>query len=251
MSVAAHYAFALAYQWWLSCDAHYVAELAGKQALDAGWVRDIGDTYLVNRTILTGAETAFAKLILQSGQGNDMAICERAARLSLALERRDDLKANAPASAASKVSWFVWPRGWTMYDRYAAKAVVGTPGESGVAKMERFYAALAMRGWDDVLRQLRGVMSEFGWPTLLAERAVDKYLFLEGSGVTSGAPAIRRIDGFLNALPGDVRDLVNQAGDAVGSILEPSHLLHRDTGTDRATLKTHLEALRILKKEIA
>lgn len=251
MSAAAHYSFALAYQWWLNCDSYYVAELAGRQALNAGWVRDIGETYLVNRTIAKGAEDVFAQLILHSGQGSDMAISERAIRLSLALERHADLKADTPASAASKVSWFVWPRGWTMYDRFAAKAVVGTPAESGLAKMERFYAALAMRGWDDALRQLRNVMSEFGCPALLAERTLDKYLFLEGSGAAEGGTAIRRIDGFLNALPGDHRDTINRAGEAVASILEPSRLLHRETRTDRIELKKQLDALRVLKREIA
>ena len=244
-----HYALSLAYQWWLRCDAHFAkAELS--KNLDGHWVRAIGEPYIVNRTIGGGQEQAVADLVLHSGQGDEMDIEERAARLSLALEKRA-FAGNAPASAASKISWFVWPRNWTMYDSYAAKAVVGSPKETGLQRMERFYAALAMRGWRDALKDTRLVLADYGLEPLLAERAIDKFLFLHGAKAERGDKYTAPVDSFIGALPSDLSDRIVRAGEAIGEILAAVPLVPRNKGTDRKALDERVTSLRKLKKEIA
>jgi hypothetical protein len=243
-----HHPFALAYQWWLMCDAYFVNAGLSKH-LNEKWVREIGGRYLVNRTVPNGQERQFMSIVLGCGQGNEMQIEERAARLSLALSRQSTFK-KSPASAASKVSWFVWPQGWTMYDRYAAKAVVGSPAETGTARMELFFAALAMRGWDDILSRTRDVLRDYSFSPLLAERAIDKYLFLQGMSEAECETTVATTDGFVAALPHNLRDEVTRAGEAVGEVLGASGLLHRDTESDRSALANRVEDLRRFKNGI-
>ncbi len=46
------------------------------------------------------------------------------------------------ASALSKLSWFIDPEGWTIFDKYVGAAVIGQDG-SGQAQMSAFYEKLA------------------------------------------------------------------------------------------------------------
>ncbi len=244
-----HYSFALAYQWWLMCDAYFAnADLSSE--LDERWLREIGKPYLVNRTIPNGREAAFVSMIKSSGQSDEMDLEQRAARLSLALSRNFD-RQKVPASAASKVSWFVWPQGWTMYDRYAANALIGNPTASGLARMEMFYAALAMRGWNDILGEMRLALRPFALDARLAERTIDKFLFLHGMDDAALEPALAMIDGFVDALPADLRADVVRAGEATGEKLSSVRLLHRDTKTDRNALQERVDRLRRFKDEIS
>lgn len=244
-----HYPFALAYQWWLICDAYFAnADLSSE--LDERWLREIGKPYLVNRTIPNGKEAAFVSMIKSSGQSAEMDLEQRAARLSLALSRNFD-RQKVPASAASKVSWFVWPQGWTMYDSYAAKALIGNPSATGLARMELFYAALAMRGWIDLLGEMRLALRPFAFDPRLAERTIDKFLFLHGMEEVALEPALAMIDGFVDALPAALRDDVVRAGEATGEELLSIRLLHRDTKTDRNALQDRVDRLRRFKDEIS
>lgn len=231
------------------CDAHFAnADLSSD--LDERWLREIAKPYLVNRTITNGKEAAFVRMIKFSSQSGEMDIEQRAARLSLALSRNFEGQ-KVPASAASKVSWFAWPKGWTMYDRFAAKALIGSPSVFGLARMEMFYAALAMRGWNDLLGKIRLALRPFAFDSRLAERTIDKFLFLHGMEEAALEPALARIDGFVNALPAELRDDVIRAGEASGDELSAVKLLHRDTETDRNALTDRVERLRRFKDEIS
>ncbi len=244
-----HYPFALAYQWWLTCDAYFTnADLSSD--LDERWLREIGKPYLVNRTIPNGREDTFIRMVKSSGQSAEMDLEQRAARLSLALSRNFD-RQKVPASAASKVSWFAWPQGWTMYDSYAAKALIGKPTATGLARMEMFYAALAMRGWKDLLGGTRLALRPFAFDPRLAERTIDKFLFLHGMDEAALEPALAMIDGFVHALPAELRDDVIRAGEATGEELSSVKLLHRDTKTDRTALQDRVDRLRRFKNEIS
>lgn len=249
MSTAADHAFALAYQWWLMCDAYYAETLKAKpRSLDGGLVREIGQSYQVNRTIGDGHQASFATLVVHSGQGNGMDMEERAARISLALKRCDTtIFPFLPISAMTKVSWFIWPSNWTMYDRYAVKVVLGSPQDIGIERLERFYAALAMRGWIDHLDYVRSALKGSMFNPLLAERVIDKYLFLEGSHVQKDDATTRAIKGFVNALPAELKDEVEHIGASISPLLAEGKLLHRSTTTDRQELKARVERLRSFK----
>jgi hypothetical protein len=243
-----HYAFVLAYKCWLECDAHYHASLRGNaSALDADWLRHIGRIYLFNRNVAEGAEAPLIDAVVHAGQGNDMNIEERAARLSNSLRRRGVTS----ASAASKLSWFIWPSGWTMYDRLAREAVIGVRTEPALEKFERFYVALAMRGWNDLLSQVRQCIREGHMETMLAERTIDKFLMLNSYSESAREQLVAALNNFLKALPGDLRDTIVHVDEQISTILVASQLLHRNTATDRAALAARLAQFNQLKQQVA
>lgn len=262
--VAARYAFALAYQWWLNCDAYFVAGLQNNTKLDGTWIREIGSYYGVNRTVPTDKEGAFSKFILQSGQSSDMEIDKRAVHLTHSLQQAELLAhkgengrkqdSRIPASAATKVSWFVWPQGWTMYDSYAARGVLGTRGSVGTARMERFYAALAHRGWKKLLFSVRGeIPPQFS--QLLAERTLDKHVLLLGladgmDGQQNMERVERQMNAFLGALSPELGDLVWSTGCIISKLLRAAKLGHHENN-DRTAIDERLKELRKMNEGIA
>lgn len=138
-----------------------------------------------------------------------------------------------------------------MYDSYAAKALIGTSSETGLSRMEKFYAALAMRGWNELLGEIRLALRPFALDPRLAERTIDKFLFLHGMEEAALDPALAMIDGFVDALPAELRDDVIRAGEATGDALSSVRLLHRDTETDRNALQDRVDQLRRFKDEIS
>ena len=250
--VSAQNAFALAYQWWLNCDAYF---LTLEFARDGKWVREIGGKYGVDRTISENAEKSMAKLVLDSAQSADSSLERRAARLSRALENRPttELK-RLPTSAACKLSWFVCPQGWTMFDRYAAQGVLGTGGTTGIPRMERFYAALALRGWVDTLSNVRREIPQ-QFCQLLAERTLDKHFFLLGrakeeDGDREMVRTERQINAFLDALSPELRDSVCSTGNKIAGILREANLGYRDD-SDRGAINKRVKELREMKEDVA
>jgi hypothetical protein len=243
-----YYAFLLAYKCWLECDAHYLASLRGNpQALDDVWLRDIARTYLVNRTIPKGQEAPVKNTIVFSGQGNDMSLRERAARLSVKLTK----EGITAASAVSKISWFIWPSGWTMYDRFARLAVIGPRPGKTVDLFDSFYVALAMRGWDDLLKAVRVELRAGGMKPLLAERTIDKHLMLTAMGPDQRQRIGAALDNFMKELPQTLQDSLHSVSEQLAPILQASPLLHRDTPTDQAALAAQLASFQTLKQQIA
>lgn len=254
MSVAADYAFPLAYQWWLYVDFGYLQTINGKAfKLDGPLVREIAESYDVGRTIggATKADAdlaagALAGMIRTSGAGDGMTLIERAARSAHALERKGTDLSRSPISAITKISWFVWPDGWTMFDSLTSKAVLGR-SSSQVSHMERFYAALQVRGWLDVLRRVRErIRAPFD--RRMAERVLDKYLFLSGLESARRKRTVASIDGFVAALPADLRDSVQEQCEAISDCMGGDCLLHRDTDTDMRTLNAKVAELRSFKE---
>lgn len=248
MSAASDYAFVLAYKAWLESDAHYWRSLGGKQeVLEKWWLRKIGQVYLVNRTIPGGDEQPIIDAVTKTGQDNDMPLEERAARISGWL----GANGQTAASAVSKISWFIWPAGWTMFDRLAARAVIGGYQGSSLAKFERFYAALAMRGWADVLASLRAILNSHGMQPLLAERTVDKYLMLTGMDKEQAESLIRSLESFLAELPAEFSEQLRDVSKRISAVLAPGDLLNRKTTVARRDISARMEQFNTLKNRIA
>ncbi|MCD7061122.1 hypothetical protein [Pelagibacterium xiamenense] len=234
MDIAADYAFALAYQWWLNCDAYFANALRSGKVLNGDWVRKIGFVYLVNRSIRKNREDSFASCIRESGQINGMPLPERAKLLSCALtkwvgEERRHPNAQGrivfPLSAASKISWFVWPCGWTMYDGLASQAVLGAKtATDSVDRMESFYSTLSKNGWNEVLRDVRLDIAECNMDERLAERTLDKHLFLLGLPMDRRTEQEQQLEAFLSALPKQAQDEARCIGRKVGVHLRSARL---------------------------
>lgn len=248
MTLAADNAFTLAYKSWLETDANFWCDIGGNpSALNKEKLREIGRVFLVNRTIPKNDEARIIGVITSSGQADDIPIERRAAQISRVLEASGS---NA-ASAVSKISWFIWPSGWTMYDRLAARAVIGNPQANALTKFERFYATLALRGWDDILAKVRQSLSNHGFRPLLAERTVDKFLMLSGMDDKDRAQTAVRLAVFRAEFPDDMSARLINTGNEIAQILQPGTLLNSVNRTDRKELKMRLERFQQLKSEIA
>lgn len=249
MSEAAAHAFGWAYQWWLAQDFHFLLNLAGKpEAFDADWVVDIGRPYGVIRTLSGKVDSApqrFCGLVKSSGQGNGMPLIERAARISYCVEHDNHGLASNPLSFITKASWFIWPENWTMFDSYASRAVLGR-AVSGIVGFERFYAALDGRGWDEAVKDVRTIIRP-PFDQRMAERVLDAYLVFAGSDAGERGKRIKQVDSFREALPGNMRALLDEQSDPIADILADGGLLWRGTAIDRKLVKDGVRRLRKFK----
>lgn len=137
-----------------------------------------------------------------------------------------------------------------MFDDLAAKAVIGSPLGDTQNKFERFYVSLAMRGWNDLIKDLRVVLREYRMQPLIAERAIDKYLMLVGMTESERDRVCGYVNSFLSGLPSECSDTLIRAGEEISELLENGAVLHRNTATDRQNLKARLEEFRAFKNEI-
>jgi hypothetical protein len=252
MSEGAANAFGWAYQWWLAQDYHFMANLAGKPGLlNDDWLRAIGRPYGVSRTLRASegssapAGELFRQLIERSGQGNGMALIERAARIYHAVEARNHGLSMLPLSFLSKASWFIWPEGWTMFDSYASTAVLGR-STTGIEGFKQFYVALDVRGWSAALAAVR---TAIGTPfdRRMAERVLDAYLVFEGCDTDAQKWRVAQFDSFRLALPGDLRDAIDVQSERIAEVLDDGVLLWRNTSTDRRSITDGIARLNTFK----
>jgi hypothetical protein len=85
------------------------------------------------------------------------------------------------ASALSKLSWFIHPQGWTIFDKYVGAAVIGQGG-SGLAQMSAFYEKLAP-SWRVISNKVCCATQQAGFHPFLGYRIIDKYLYCHGLGM--------------------------------------------------------------------
>ena len=235
-------AFVEACRWWLWCDAGFVREQSPPNTLDRHMVRRICNMYQVSRTIplemmpdAEGRQRRNGEIRQVPVPGDPRAVLFGCKIAAFAKQEHDGLHKTAqelskviktiakdnggrqPISAATKVLWFLRPRGWTMFDRWAALGVLGRHANN-LKCMEDFYKTLEDRGFDACLQSLREELQGSPFGAQLAERVIDKYLFLVGfsrkgaeqpsdadSELSGGIAASRYQDGFLQALPSELR----------------------------------------------
>jgi hypothetical protein len=213
---AAQIAFSAAYQWWLAQDAHLLAELEGRpDRLDCDWVEEIQGPYGLGRTLGGDRPQWVVNTLRQVG---NLPMQERADKLEgLANARRDKEPGwKRPMSALSKISWFLHPDGWTMFDSYACRAV-------GAVGFGDYYCKLINRGWDNILAAVRLALPD-GIDRRLAERTLDAFLMLvaDDKRLHRRLGAIRN---FENALPADISEKLRASGADVAKILQRGELL--------------------------
>ncbi|WP_420145485.1 hypothetical protein [Sphingobium sp.] len=80
------------------------------------------------------------------------------------------------ASGLTKLSWFDAPDGrWTLFDKYARRAVIGSGTGDALDKMKQFYKALEERGFNDVFDAISQAIAPLNVP-LHPGKIIDHYL---------------------------------------------------------------------------
>jgi len=244
-------------RWWLAHDAGLLQMVkAGDNRLDEDSLTAIARTYGVARGLPGKKEEQEndRKLLLETlNKANDgwpeglLARAKYCGQIAAKLKneeitgRRDKdgvLKGTAPVSAVTKLMWFLQPKGWTVFDQWAADGM-GVPRHLGAqTRMRRFYQALHEAGFDETRDELQGLADRSDWPSLHAARILDFLVMRRGylrqkSGAsvngTNALPSLPALQGFLDALPSaaskSLRTLANRAQEELGNdILLPSSL---------------------------
>lgn len=167
-----------AYHFWKSTDEIELALVSRNQgALSAANVKSIGRAYSVTRTLpKTCEEVAISinQLHQRTLDGGLVKIAE--ACVETAKEIHSDRQ---PRSAVSKLLWFVRPKGWTMYDRFATIGL-DVKSDDGEQQFRDFYSRLEKQGFGELVTSFRSRLAKFRLPELLAERVVDWELMRRG-----------------------------------------------------------------------
>ncbi|MBY5371687.1 hypothetical protein [Rhizobium leguminosarum] len=195
-----------AYKWWISSDYGFLRLTGavddcgkpserGASAISSISLRRIARAYSVSRNIPSDEIDSQAQqvvdLFMKSPppeiRSDDLLI--RAHALAILSKKTPMLvkKKNGGnserhlASALSKLSWFVHPKGWTIFDKYVGAAVIGQDG-SGLAQMSAFYQKLAP-SWEASSAVVCSIADRAGFHPFLGYRIVDKYLYCHGLGM--------------------------------------------------------------------
>lgn len=201
-----------AYRWWINYDFGFLIETkmigldgnrtgrkVGKYDLET--MRRIARAYSVSRNIPSHeSEVEGEKIVkhLNGGELRDISkskFTKRAAQLVTFAKNNQAMLKLAPgqgepkkrtvASALSKLTWFLNPEDWTIFDKYVSAAVLRRGG-TGVPQMAKYYNELSEK-WTDTLRAIELEVENAGFDPWLGSRIVDKYLFYHGVGMFSMA----------------------------------------------------------------
>jgi hypothetical protein len=148
--------------------------------------------------------------------------CLEVARKAKALGHTSGLQ----VSAVTKFSWFAQPAFWTVYDRFVSRAV-GARSERTEERMIEFYQILEGRGFLEIALQIQRALDEVRIMDLQGTRVLDKLMMLKGAegSEPEWADNVRRVcQGFLDILPADWRQAIEEIGERVGSCVEAGRL---------------------------
>lgn len=134
-------------------------------------------------------------------------------------------KKRSLASALSKLTWFLNPEDWTIFDKYVSAAVLRRDG-AGVEQMKAFYDRLS-NDWSSTLHGIETELKNRGFDHWLGSRIIDKYLFYHGVGMfeTSTNGKLRVVEGATlpDKLQRPAVESMRQSLRASGQVLQ-SHM---------------------------
>lgn len=231
--------------WWASHDLAYLRRIDRGGGLDADLVRSISKEYGVARGIRREKDDLNGEINLRRAQTiadevnsryADLANSEDVStRFTVCLDIVDQLKSTSDAEEAitphdfvsgiSKLSWFVAPEGWTMFDRLAAQAL-GIKSGSARDKAKTFYEQLESLKFVELTRRMNAALERDGIADehFYAERIVDQYLWLSAIKEEALALLREKTAAFLGAI-----------GDEKGSrLLRMSKIIEDEFTTDLA-----------------
>lgn len=198
-----------AFRWWIHVDFGFLIETGilthtGERTdnkvghLDRPLLRRIAGAYSVSRNIPAhNADAEAEKLVtlfkekafrsalcaMDLGERGDLLaeFISASPAILVAAEEGGKPGSRQLASAISKLTWFMQPDGWTIFDKYVGVAALRKSG-TGTAQFKSFYGKLAP-SWDQTTAELKQVVVEHGFNELLSYRIIDKYLFCHGLGM--------------------------------------------------------------------
>ena len=206
-----------AYKWWINADFGFLQETGilnseGNRSaaqvgkIDAKLMRRIAREYTVSRNIPAHSDdleaATLVKALSNPALHRDLSkpFKARAEALikfvadnpvSLAPNAKGEVKTRQLASALSKLTWFLSPEDWTIFDKFVGVAVLRKSTTSG-KQMGSYYSTLA-KNWNEVSSGLCQAAENHGLNPLLGYRIADKYLFCHGVGMFD--PATGKLDG--------------------------------------------------------
>ncbi len=243
MTTPAEYAFILAYKCWLETDAHYLDLLRGK-ALTKPKFDEVGLKYGITRNIKIVNVSNYIAMVNGIGPkisyGVGINLTQRAYLLAVDIQNFTACPPgnNLTTSATSKFSWFIWPDNWTMFDKFVAGAVLGASNSNSISRFLKFYLTLEQRGWTSILTCVRNKISQrnplYKFDILLAERTIDKYLWLSYCHSKGNFTQIQKsLDNFIFALPNCLGEEVRATSLAIAPCLNSGKLLHPVTEDEK------------------
>lgn len=263
-----------AYKWWIASDFGFlqltgVLDKNGNDGADLGQfdkevMRRIARAYTVSRNIPSHENDAQAEALAVSLSGSELAPMLRLSFVDRARALTGFIRSNPVtlsqkgkgeeptkkniASAITKLTWFLQPEDWTIFDKYVGVAILRREG-TGLKQMEAYYAHLA-DGWDLISSQLCKACADNGFNRRLGYRIVDKFLFLHGIAmyvpgqkkdgqprtvlnknsrlaerIESGSltPIRQSLRSFGGALPIDLHEKLKRLGEDAALILADAH----------------------------
>ncbi|NEJ02802.1 hypothetical protein [Rhizobium ruizarguesonis] len=207
--------------WWASHDLAYLRRIRQTGAIDAQLVRLIARDYGIARgirkekndpdgEITTERATRIAEAI--NRRHHDFSICEvMTDRLKLCLDivtelngshdESERLTHNDFVSGVTKLSWFIAPHRWTMFDRLAAEAL-GIKAGTARKKAAKFYERLTKAEFVGLAKEMNAALEHNGLAAehFHAERIVDQYLWLSASNLVGRSLIIDKVSAFLDAI---------------------------------------------------
>lgn len=228
------------HRWWLTFDQIELwrqRETGGR--LTAQSIRRIGSAYLVNRGIRQlerdeGARRLADKLNVISwpqGFAERSDCCVRLAQWAAeTIVSGETITKGHQVSAMTKLMWFLHPTGWTLFDRFVAKAV-GVPAHlPRPEQARRYYQALKNHGFETYASDANACVDTTLFPDFRSERVLDRYLMIKGGlygQQLSELPLV--LKGYLRGLgsetSGALIDLAGRLQDTLGP--DPMHVYER------------------------
>jgi hypothetical protein len=194
-------------RWWLAHDSglrHHIVVENGKLTRES--LAEISLIYKVARGFPSSADTSRVDAILdvvhKSAESWPETLIDRAqfcVELADALQSKE-LTRSHQISAATKLMWFLRPKSWTVFDRFASIGMGIGGNASAKKRMPRFYKALAEAGFEKSELDLSYLISQSDWNSLPAARVIDTFL-MRRSGFTYGLNSTGAMRAFVDALP--------------------------------------------------
>lgn len=199
------------YRWWLQFDGP-ILKAIDRDGLDSDNTLRIANAYSVARTFGGTDKTRWNDIAsrincLAKKWPADLQSRARCC-IATAQEIRRYHGGQAPYSGVTKLIWFLRPDGWTIYDSFAANALI-TGGGDGSHRVARFYEALG----DNLAELSRRIAPDVAAvePALRPERVIDQYLMLRGMRGQSRKQAIQEINDRLACMPPRLQSSIRDA----------------------------------------
>lgn len=233
------------YRTWLAFDGIERLRISReKNAIDAKSVRRIAIEYRINRGILATKNNKGNKIVGRDDHAQAIAehlnqVVARdwpdslTARAQKCIEiaewaRENEHTSGVLVSAATKLMWFLCPDGWTLFDRFAAKAVAAK-GRNPSDQARDFFKILGERGFVESAGQINSILESSTLTSLSGERVIDKFLMLSGADKTWTERVINVCEPFTQLLPGATKIELEKLAQRISDNHAASLLSKRET----------------------